>query len=156
MQQFPTQTGKRGEKYYPWKKFQDPARISTWDLLISSWNLNEVLWKCYLPTLHCHLGPAAQWLECVTSNQKVLSSSPGWILVVSPRIRLLSPLTCSTSHLYLALGNNRLKFINFKLDSVEHIYTKSLVLLIATLGSLAPCVDKPKITIVGEDFNLTI
>ena len=24
-------------------------------------NLNEVLWKCHLPTLRCHLGPVAQW-----------------------------------------------------------------------------------------------
>ena len=47
-----------------------------------------------LQIVHLHLDPAAQWQECLTRNQKVPSSIPGWILEFLPAYLLLSLLAC--------------------------------------------------------------
>ena len=92
------ETGRRRVKHYPGKNQQSIAQshpiIEKRAACLYTRNLNEVLLKYHLLTLHCYLGP----VECLTYRyQKVPSSNHGWILEFFSRIMFHSSLACFLS-----------------------------------------------------------
>ena len=82
---------------------------------IHSRNLNEVLWKCHLPTLCCHLG--LQWNLSITDTLGTTSSVP------TKEVSLLQRLFCTLLYVAGTMNSVPIKEVSlFRRSLIERFH----------------------------------